>query len=213
MKTTLLIVRHGESIGNQRGLFLGHTDLGLTELGIRQARALARGLAGRRIDAVYSSDLCRAVATVTPAAEERGLPIVPRRELREIYAGAWEGQSYDTLIERWPRERHIWKTDIGHACPPGGESVAGLFLRVAAAFDEIAAGNPGKTVLVGTHATPVRATVARLLGLGAAGMASIPWAPNASITTVVYEGGTPTLGDEDGTAHLDGIRSDVSGKI
>ena len=41
MKTTLLLVRHGESLGNRDELFLGHTDLGLSELGHRQAAALA----------------------------------------------------------------------------------------------------------------------------------------------------------------------------
>lgn len=214
MKTTLLLVRHGESLGNRDELFLGHTDLGLSELGHRQAAALAVALRDRHLDAVYSSDLCRAVETVTPTAAEHGLTVIPRRSLREIYAGEWEGQRYDDLAVRWPREREAWKTNIGYACPPHGESVMELYARIEQALAEIAAANEGKTVLVGTHATPVRATMAHVMELGLEGMASIPWVPNASITTVVYEHRTPTLLSAAEDGHLAGVDvTTVSKKI
>ena len=213
MKTTLLIVRHGESLGNRDERFLGHTDLGLSELGHRQAAALAEALRTRQIDAVYSSDLCRAAMTVMPAATDRGLPVIPRRDLREIFAGDWEGERFDDLAIKWPTERWTWKNDIGNACPPGGERVAELYERVFAALTAIAGENPGRTVLVGTHATPVRATTARLLGVGLAGMAGIPWAPNASITTVVFEDGIPLLTGAADAAHLEGMITLVPKKI
>lgn len=213
MKTTLLIVRHGESLGNRDERFLGHTDLGLSELGKRQAAALGAALCGRRIDAVYSSDLCRAADTVAPAAADRGLPILLRRDLREIYAGDWEGRRFDDLITEWPEERAVWKTDIGRACPPHGERVADLYERAFAAITAIAAENPGRTVLIGTHATPVRAITARLLGLGVLGMAEIPWAPNASITTVVFRDGVATLDSPADASHLADLVNEVPKKI
>ena len=213
MKTTLLIVRHGESLGNLHEKFLGHTDLGLTDLGLRQADALAAALRTRHIDAVYSSDLSRAMQTVTPAAREHGLTVIPTAALREIFAGDWEGEDYNGLAVKWPEERALWKNDIGRACPPNGESVAALYDRVEAALDEIAAREVGRTVLIGTHATPVRATTARLLGVGALGMATIPWAGNASITTVVYEGGVPTLVTQADVSHLASIATYVPSSI
>jgi broad specificity phosphatase PhoE len=213
MKTTLLIVRHGESLGNRDERFLGHTDLGLSELGHRQAAALGVALRGRRIDAVYSSDLCRAADTVAPAAADRDLPIVTRRDLREIYAGDWEGRRFDDILTVWPEERAVWKTDIGHACPPNGERVSNLYERAFSAITAIAAENPGRTVLIGTHATPVRAITARLMGLGLAGMADIPWAPNASITTVVFEDGIATLVGEADASHLADLVNEVPKKI
>ena len=213
MKTTLLIVRHGESLGNRDERFLGHTDLGLSELGKRQAAALGAALRGRRIDAVYSSDLCRAADTVAPAAADRDLPIVTRRDLREIYAGDWEGRRFDDLITEWPEERAVWKNDIGRACPPSGERVADLYERAFAAITAVAAENPGRTLLVGTHATPVRAITARLLGLGVLGMARIPWAPNASITTVVFEDGVATLASPADASHLAELVNEVPKKI
>ena len=213
MKTTLLIVRHGESLGNRDERFLGHTDLGLSELGHRQAAALAAALKDRHIDAVYSSDLCRARQTVTPAAETHGLAVIPTEKLREIYAGDWENQRFDDLIVHWPEMRGIWKNDIGRACPPNGESVAALYERATAAFDEIARREAGRTVLVGTHATPVRAMTARLLGTGVLGMADIPWAPNASITTVVYEDGVPHLVGSADASHLAELQNEPPKKI
>ena len=213
MKTTLLIVRHGESLGNRDERFLGHTDLGLSDLGHRQAAALAKALEDRHIDAVYSSDLCRARQTVTPAAESHGLTVIPTETLREIYAGDWENQLFDDLFVYWPEERMLWKNDIGRACPPNGESVAALYERAAAAFDAIAEREAGHTVLIGTHATPVRAMTARLLGLGGLGMADVSWAPNASITTVVYEDGVPHLASTADASHLAELQNEIPKKI
>ncbi len=213
MKTTLLIVRHGESLGNLEERFLGHTDLGLTPLGEKQAEALTVALRGRLIDAVYSSDLCRARETVAGAAAERGLAVIPERGLREIYAGDWENRKFDELITRWPSERYLWKFDIGNACPPNGERVFDLYERVYRAIVRIAEENPGRTVLIGTHATPVRALTARLLGLGVAGMKALPWAKNASITTVEYEGGGLTLLAAADASHLEGVSCEPPSKI
>ena len=213
MKTTLLIVRHGESLGNRDERFLGHTDLGLSELGHRQAAALAEALRDRHIDVVYSSDLCRAQQTVTPTARAHGLDVIPTEKLREIYAGEWENRLFDDLFVYWPQERFLWKNDIGRACPPGGESVADLYARANAAFDEIAAREEGRTVLIGTHATPVRALTARLLGSGVLGMADVPWAPNASITTVIYENGTPRLEGRADATHLAELQNEPPKKI
>lgn len=213
MKTTLLIVRHGESLGNRDERFLGHTDLGLSELGLRQAEALAAALKDRHIDAVYSSDLSRARQTVTPAAVQHGLEVILTDSLREIFAGDWENQLFDDLFVYWPEERLLWKNDIGRACPPNGESVAALYERASAAFDAIAAKEEGRTVLIGTHATPVRAMTARLLGLGVLGMADVSWAPNASITTVVYEDGVPHLEAPADASHLAELQNEIPKKI
>ena len=139
MKTTLLIVRHGQSQGNLSETFLGYTDLGLTELGERQAAALAVRLRTVHLDAVYSSDLCRAMNTVLPAAREHGLAVIPDRRLREIFAGEWEGVTFDEIARRFPADRALWKTNIGLSRPTGGESVTELTARVKEALDEIAA--------------------------------------------------------------------------
>ena len=213
MKTKILLVRHGQSLGNLRETFLGYTDLDLTELGYRQAEALAKRLRDVPLDAVYSSDLCRAVNTVLPAARDHGLTVTPDKRLREIFAGEWEGVTFDEIARRFPADRALWKQNIGLSRPTGGESVTELTARVKAALDDIAESNPGKTVLVGTHATPVRSVMTRLRGYPPERMAEIDWAPNASITTVVYEDGVARLEGEADAAHLEGIVTLVPQKI
>ncbi len=213
METTLLIVRHGESLGNLEERFLGHTDLGLSELGERQAAALTAALRGRHIDAVYSSDLCRASMTVAGAAAERGLAVIPERGLREIFAGDWENRKFDELITLWPSERHLWKFDIGNACPPNGERVSEVYDRVYRTLLAIAEENPGKTLLIGTHATPIRAITARLMGLGVLGMKDLAWAKNASVTTVLFKDGRFTLLCEADASHLRGVSCEPPSKI
>ncbi len=193
MITTLYLVRHGESLGNLKGIFLGFTDWGLSPRGEEQARMLADAVAGLSFAGVYSSDLSRAMETVRPAADAHGLPICPDPALREIYAGRWEGQTFDDIMAHFPEDRARWKQDIGNARPTGGESVAELQKRVLSALDRIAAAHPGQSVLIGTHATPIRATVCALRGGGPNSMASIPWVPNCSLTCIEYRDGIPTL--------------------
>ena len=76
MKTRLILIRHGESLGNSKRIILGHTDWDLSELGYRQAALAADALADRKVDAVYSSDLIRAYNTVLPMARSRGLSVI-----------------------------------------------------------------------------------------------------------------------------------------
>ena len=213
MTTNIYLIRHGQSVGNLNRAFLGHTDLPLTELGHAQAERAAKYLSTLAPDAIYASDLSRARQTVTPAAKTHGLEVIPTKSLREIFAGDWENQLFDDLFVYWPEERLLWKNDIGRACPPNGESVAALYDRACAAFDEIAAREAGRTVLVGTHATPVRAMTSRLLGTGVLGMAEVSWAPNASITTVVYEDGVPRLEAPADASHLADLQNEPPKKI
>lgn len=80
--TTLFAVRHGETEWNRLGKQQGHLDTPLTDLGLRQARALAEGLAGQGIEAIYSSDLGRAMQTAQTIGERLGLAVVADVGLR-----------------------------------------------------------------------------------------------------------------------------------
>ena len=71
----LLLVRHGKTEWNESGRYQGISDISLSEEGLRQAEALGQRLAGEKIDAVYSSDLKRAVQTARTIASGRDLEI------------------------------------------------------------------------------------------------------------------------------------------
>ena len=73
----VIMVRHGESLGNAEGFFAGQTDIPLTPLGQRQAERTAEYLRDRKIDRIYSSDLIRSMQTAAPTARMHGLEIIP----------------------------------------------------------------------------------------------------------------------------------------
>jgi 2,3-bisphosphoglycerate-dependent phosphoglycerate mutase len=72
----LYIVRHAKAEGQSKGAEL-------TELGEQQAESLTTFFEGREIDAIYSSPFLRAVKTIEPLAEKRGLPIIQDERLGE----------------------------------------------------------------------------------------------------------------------------------
>lgn len=202
MKTTLIVIRHGFSEANKEKRFAGHSDFPLSDIGVLQAEKCADTLKQEKIDTIYASDLKRAYFTAVPLSEALNIPIVRHKGLREIFAGRWEGDTFDQLEIKCAESYNTWKTDIGNAHPDGGERVSDLYLRAVSAFREIAEQNKGKTVCIATHATPIRALCTAALGLGAENMKDVPWTANASISLFEYEDGRFTAVYTSKTDHL-----------
>ena len=212
--TRLLFVRHGQSDANLNRIFAGQIDPALTELGFRQARVTAKFIAENyRVDAIYSSDLLRAYHTALAASETLGLPITVDRGLREIFAGSWEGRAFDALAEENSPAYRQWFQDIGHAQCPGGEAVAELAERIYQTVRRIAEENEGKTVVLATHASPIRTVQWRSSGEDLGYMQQIPWVSNASVSEFVYENGvlTPVKLSQD--AHLADMKTELPSNI
>ncbi len=183
----MIFVRHGQSSGNLEKRFYGHFDGALTEIGIAQAKKTAEYLKDTHIDIAYASDLIRAFETGKIVAEGHGLVPKPDRELRELYAGEWENMPFEELPKRFPETIRVWVTDIGNSRPDGGESVRELSERIRRAVWRIAGENEGKTVLIATHATPIRALACEWQGKTIEEMQNIEWVKNASVTIVNYD--------------------------
>ena len=188
MATHVYLIRHGESQANRRDVFLGHGDLDLTELGYAQARKTAEYLSTVPIDVIYTSDLSRAYHTACETAEGQGLKVIKNQNLREIDAGAWDFRTFDDLIENDPAFA-VWRSNVGRACPTGGESTLALQARIVGELTRYAELHDGKTVAVFTHGTPIRTFAAYCEGKDVDGIGDIPWASNASVTHAVYENG------------------------
>lgn len=185
--TTILLVRHGESEANRLGFFAGQTDAALLEKGIEQAKATGTYIAQNyTIDKVYASDLRRAYKTGEEIAKLTEAPLIADNRLREINAGLWQGRKFDDLLIRYHESYTCWLQDIGNCRCDGGESIQQLSQRVCEVLTEIAQANPGKTVVVATHATPIRAMQCILKGLPLDEMKHIPWVSNASVTELTY---------------------------
>ena len=160
----LYIVRHGETVWNREGRIQGHTDVGLSERGLEQARLLAQRLKSVPLDAAYASDLCRASDTAAAILEGRDVPLYPTPRLREYHKGAFEGLTEAELRARYPAEYpgYIAK-DLDYA-PEGGESTRGVSARMTAAVNEIKERHLGDNVLVVGHGGSLRAAMMVLLG-------------------------------------------------
>ncbi len=185
-KTRMIFVRHGESEGNKVHAFLGHSDANLSEKGHLQAEKTAEHLKNEKIDAFYSSDLKRAYQTGCHIAGRHGCAPIPNENLREVFAGEWEWRTFEDLCKEYPISFGIWREDVGNAQPDGGEAVSHLYDRVIAEVWKIAKENMGKTVLITSHATPIRALRAYWEGLGHKDMKLFPWASNASVSIADY---------------------------
>lgn len=186
--TLIYMVRHGESLGNATRRILGHTDLGLSERGVEQASACARALSLVSFDKIYSSDLIRAYETALPHAELRGMEVICDVGLREIYMGDWENVCvYD--INETELYRDSWRCHFGTFIAPNGERVIDLAERIERRVIEIARDNPGKTLLLVSHAAAIRALFAKISGLVPEEWNdAFEFPTNASFTTLKYDG-------------------------
>lgn len=192
--TTVILVRHGESEANRNGIFAGHFDADLQDRGVLQAQKSAEYIAQNyKVDAAYASDLKRAFKTGKTIADRLGLPITADSRLREIHAGEWDGKLFSELSLLYPKDYSLWMTDIGKSHCTGGESVEQLGERILKVITEIAEKNGGKTVVIATHATPIR-VFQTLIATGALDeMKNIPFVSNCSVTEAHYENGSWSL--------------------
>lgn len=191
MKTRLILIRHGESLGNSKRIILGHTDWDLSALGYRQAELTTAALADRHVDAVYSSDLIRAYNTVLPMASSRGLPVITDVSLRELFVGEWEGREVHELIDAYGDLYLVeWRQHFGTFQAPGGESVPALAERIERALAKIAEKNAEKTLIIGLHAAAIRSFWGRICGVAPEDLVdAYPFPTNASFSEVDFENG------------------------
>jgi broad specificity phosphatase PhoE len=152
----LIIVRHGQTAPNAEGVLLGRADPPLTELGRRQAAALAAALG--RPDRLVSSPLQRARDT----AAAFGQPVQIDERWIELDYGELDGVASEAVSEQvWDR----WRSDPGFA-PEGGESLLTLGERVRAACRDLAEEAAVADIVVVSHVSPIKAAVAWALGTG-----------------------------------------------
>jgi probable phosphoglycerate mutase len=159
----IILARHGQTAANAGGLLQGRTDRPLSELGRRQAGALAAALAAgpvsRDVRRVVASPLPRAIETATPIAAALGVEVHVEPALVELDYGDWEGRALaDVDAAEWAR----WRADPSFA-PPGGESLQAVRARVEAWLEaEVGRDDP---VIAVSHVSPIKAAVCSALGV------------------------------------------------
>lgn len=189
--TTVLLIRHGFSTSNEDGTLTGKLDVPLTALGVLQGEAASRYIyENYAVDAIYSSDLCRAVDTVRLLSALTGLPIQIEKGFGEMDCGVWSGELVSALIDRYGDAYRAWADASDDVIPEEGESWSSLSHRALDALIRVAKQNCGKTVAVATHGGTIKALRGSYLGIPTKEWREkLPFAPNASVTVVQYEKG------------------------
>jgi probable phosphoglycerate mutase len=186
--TRIVLVRHGESLAQERRIVGGHAGCeGLSKLGVRQAEALRDRLieSAELTDAtaLYSSVMARAVQTAQIIAPALGdLEVRQDCDFCEGHPSAEsDGMAWEEFDQRWPMPAD-WSPEV--ARDPGGESWAQMRDRVTAGLDRLAAVHDGETVVVACHGGVVLHSMFRWLLLEPVGSSGRAWLDpiNSSIT-------------------------------
>jgi probable phosphoglycerate mutase len=147
----LCLVRHGETAWNAEHRVQGQLDVPLNATGLAQAEAIARALGREAFDAVYSSDLSRALRTAAPVANRLGVEIVQEKDLRERHYGVFQTLTYAEVKVRYAEDYARFLARDPEFDFRTGESLRDFSRRSLEIISRIAKQNEGKSILVVTH--------------------------------------------------------------
>lgn len=138
----VFLIRHGlPDFPGGKGMCIGTTDIPMGEKGLAQAALMAKKLPP--VTAVFSSPLTRTVQT----AEAIGLPITVLEGLREMYAGEWDGLTFDQIRVRYP-ELYAARSQDMTLPLPGAEPYEEGLARFSAAMKTAAESASGDFAVV-----------------------------------------------------------------
>ncbi|MGC8789969.1 MAG: 2,3-bisphosphoglycerate-dependent phosphoglycerate mutase [Desulfurella sp.] len=181
----LILIRHGQSIWNDKNLFTGWVDIPLSQKGIFEALNAGEKLSKFNIDIVYTSKLARAIQTAlillskldtqkTPviihtkgkmkkwsnyASSIEIIPIIQKKELNERYYGTLQGLNKKEVgLKYGEQQLKLWRRSFDVA-PPGGESLKDNLKRTLPFFKQkvVEQLDSGKDVLIVAHGNSLRA--------------------------------------------------------
>ncbi|WP_394897768.1 histidine phosphatase family protein [Clostridium butyricum] len=157
MKTTIMLIRHGETEWNILGKFQGSTDIPLSNEGIRQAFMLKERLKSD-FDYIFSSPLKRAYETAKILCNESGKQVSIAEEIREINFGEWEGLTVKGIAEKYPDIFNEWRNDKREGKFCGGDmSTLNASIRAKNCIMEIANKHKGKKIVIVAHGGIIKA--------------------------------------------------------
>jgi probable phosphoglycerate mutase len=161
--TKVVLVRH--AVTAQTGPLLSGRKPGidLSDRGREQAGAVGRRLATLPVAAVYASPIERTMQTAEHIAAHHDLAVVPLVGVLEADYGDWTGGTIAELAKT-----DLWKTvqrSPSRARFPNGESIAQMQVRMVSALEAIVPDHRGETVVVVSHADPIKSAIAHFSGM------------------------------------------------
>lgn len=152
MKTTLLIIRHGQTNLNLQHRMDGQADTLLTQTGLDQIEKLSLFLSKYKIDCVYSSPLSRSLKTAETIIKHQNttLSINKINDFREIDCGDCTGLTHTEVIQKFPQLSIEWDKNTDPPFP-NGESLRDVEARAMPIIEQILSVDAGKTILISGH--------------------------------------------------------------
>ena len=204
----MYLVRHGATeinLAKPSRLQGRGANLGLAEIGRRQAEAAAQFLATRRLDAAYTSPMRRAQETAQAIAGRHHLVPQVVEEIIEVDVGRWESQSWVEIEQNEPEAYRHHMEDPGRHGYSGGENFQSVQDRVSPALLRLMQSHPGQHILVVAHNIVNRAYLCGLLGLPLAHSRNITQT-NCGLNIIRLKDGTAEVRTLNATFHLEHLQ-------
>src|ERR671921_784371 len=201
----LLLVRHGQSTANAKGIWQGQMEFPLSERGRAQASLAGLGLSGEPFEGLYSSPLSRAFETAEIIRDRTGFAgeVVPLDGLSERHGGILEGHTWAEQEQRNPElaEKFLALPEEERWPLVGAETDEEVISRFGEAIASIGARHPeGSKIVIVSHGGVMRAYLRELFGSEV--LPDAQRAANASITRMQWDDTGPHLVELAATSHL-----------
>ena len=200
--TEIYLIRHTQAEGNVYRVMQGHWDGDVTPLGLKEIDALAERFRETALNAVYSSDLYRAMLTAAAVTRYNGLETIPEKRFRELDMGAWEGQFFGNASFETPEAVELFLSAPWKWHMDGAETLEQVAARACKAMTEIAERHEGQTVAVVTHGITIRCLLTKLLNFPVEGEKIAPIVKNTAVSKLIYQNGHFTAEYLNDVSHL-----------
>jgi probable phosphoglycerate mutase len=161
--TRLVLVRHAVTAHTGPLLSGRMPGIDLSEKGVGQAEATAQRLAKLPITTVYASPIERTTQTAQQIASHHSLEVSALPGVIEADYGDWTGGKIADLAKT--DEWKVVQVAPSRARFPNGESITEMQARMVAALDEVVARHPNETIVVVSHADPIKSAIAHYSGM------------------------------------------------
>ena len=198
--TELILIRHGETVWNVEKIYRGRADVDLDKVGIKQAELLGKYFGNWELEAIYSSQLKRALATANIIARYHKIGVYIANGLIDFDYGEWQSLSEQEVRKSYPALLDKWHNNPHEVRMPGGESLADVRERAAGIVDDVLSKYEGSVVLA-SHRVVNKVLICSLLGLDNSYFWNIKQ-DVSGITIFNYVDGRFVLTKHNDTSHL-----------
>ena len=192
----IIFLRHGQAKNNTERILAGRTlGIPLTEVGIKQAKSIAKYLKSLKIDTIYSSPIERALTTADIIAKNNSIEYKIDNRLIEIDMGKFTGMPYDEIFATHGNvflKFYEGETEIAHN---GVETFTEVKKRVLDMVDYVIKQHTNENVLLVTHMDPIKSVLSTILDLK----------PQSLFELIIANGSLTVINEEQGKLSISAI--------